>query len=428
MANRPVSRPDPAAPAPAPAVPRTLPRPRHDGPAAALKLVVTIPAQNEEKTIAAVVAGVPRDLPGIGEVLVLVLDDASTDATAARAEAAGAGVVAVHGRPGLGKVFQAGIEAAMRRGADLVVNIDGDGQFNPADIARLVEPLVEDSADFVTCSRFKNADYHPDMPAVKFWGNWAVVKIVNSVCGGGSRFTDVSCGFRGFNREALYRLTLFGRYTYTQECFIDLFSKGLRIVEVPLRVRGVREHGKSRVAGSVWKYATNTGPIILRAMRDIRPLKFFGAIAGLLALLAAACYGVVTLNYLYLNPGKTQPFTSLISLGGGFMTLAVVVGVLALLADMMARHRRITEELLYLARRRIYGTAEAAPAPIPRAVNGHANGTIGANGHVKASNGHARVRPKVAAVGVLHRSVGDEEVEPRDERDAPSHRVPAHAD
>src|SRR3712207_2938421 len=112
--------------------------------------------------------------------------------------------------------------------------------------------------------------------------------IFNWVCGG-TRFTDVSCGFRAFNREAAYRLTLFGRFTYTQETFIDLFSKGLRITEVPLKVRGVREFGKSRIARSIVKYASNSFPIILRAMRDIQPLKFFGGIA-----LVLAAFGFVT--------------------------------------------------------------------------------------------------------------------------------------
>ncbi|MEL7237839.1 MAG: glycosyltransferase family 2 protein [Planctomycetota bacterium] len=318
------------------------------------RLVVTIPAQNEAATIARVVGEIPRDLPGIDVVDVVVMNDASTDDTAELAKEAGAIVVNVTGRPGLGQVFKHGIEAAMARGAHFVVNIDGDGQFNPGDIRQLVQPLVADEADFVTCTRFKNPEFIPTMPAVKFWGNWAVVKIVNTVCGG-TKFTDVSCGFRGFNRDALYRLTLFGRYTYTQECFIDLFSKNLRIVEIPLVVRGVREHGKSRVAGSVWKYATNTLPIMVRAMRDIRPLKFFGLIGGLLLAAALLAWAVVGVNYAFINPGKTRPFTSFVTIGGVMLTLSFVMGVLALLADMMARHRRITEELLYLARRRIYG-------------------------------------------------------------------------
>lgn len=365
-----------------------------------MKLVVTIPAQNEEKTIARVVAGVPRDLLGIDDVEVLVLDDGSSDATAQAARAAGASVVSVQGRPGLGKVFQAGVEAAMRRGADLLVNIDGDGQFDPADIAHLVEPLLDDEADFVTCSRFKDPELYPVMPRVKYWGNWAVVKIVNSICGG-SRFTDVSCGFRAFNREALYRLTLFGKYTYTQECFIDLFAKGLRIAEVPLRVRGVREHGQSRVAGSIWKYATNTGPIILRAMRDIRPLKFFGLIGVVMFLLALVAISPVVANYLATK--KTHPFQSLITVSGVLVTLAFVMGVLALLADMMARHRRITEELLYLARRRIYGMSERPVPVVSERRNGRAATVNGGNGMSRVRS--PRVVPSVAVV----RSTSDHE-------------------
>src|ERR1043165_8986050 len=122
--------------------------------------------------------------------------------------------------------------------------------------------------------------------------------MINWICGG-TRFTHVSCGFRAVKREAAYRLTLFGRFTYTQETFIDLFAKGLRIVEVPLKVRGVREHGKSRVARSILKYASSSFPIILRAMRDIQPLKFFGGIAMLLALIGTLMGGFVTGWYLW---------------------------------------------------------------------------------------------------------------------------------
>jgi glycosyltransferase involved in cell wall biosynthesis len=340
-----------------------------------MKLVVTIPALNEEKTIAQVVRGVPRDIPGIDEVEVIVVNDGSTDTTASEAHDAGASVITLPGGGGLGTVFRTGFDNAMRRGADIIVNIDGDGQFNPADITKLVQPLLEDRADFVTCSRFADPALRPQMPIVKYYGNHAVTSIINWICGG-TRFTDVSCGFRAFNREAAYRLTLFGRFTYTQETFIDLFSKGLRIVEVPLKVRGVREHGKSRVARSIVKYAANSFPIILRAMRDIQPLKFFGGIAALLGLI-----GLLTGGFMvgwYLLHHRTSPFTSLIYVSGIFTTLGFLLGVMALLADMMGRHRRITEELLYLARRKTYqtprlprlmvSTAEIDTAPV-RAVD-----------------------------------------------------------
>src|SRR5258706_4810023 len=182
-------------------------------------------------------------------------------------------------------VFRTGFEHAMRRGADYIVNIDGDGQFNAADIAKLVRPLLAAQADFVTCSRFAAPALRPQMPIVKYWGNHAVPRMINWVCGG-TCFTDVSCGFRAFNREAAYRLTLFGRFTYTQETFIDLFAKGLRIIEVPLKVRGVREHGKSRIARSIFKYASNSFPIILRDMHALQPMKLLRGIDLSLHLIA----------------------------------------------------------------------------------------------------------------------------------------------
>jgi glycosyltransferase involved in cell wall biosynthesis len=337
-----------------------------------MKLVVTIPALNEEKTIYQVVSGVPRDIPGVTDVEVIVVNDGSTDNTVKEALRAGATVVSLPGKGGLGHVFRTGLERAMRRGADIIVNIDGDGQFNPADIRQLIQPLLNDQADFVTCTRFAKAEFRPTMPIVKYYGNQWVTRMINWICGG-TNFTDVSCGFRAFNREAAYRLTLFGRFTYTQECFIDLFSKGLRMAEVPLKVRGVREFGKSRIASSIVKYATNSFPIILRAMRDIQPLKFFGGIASLFGLMGLMCGAFVLGWYIYnvetIRPGvqihKTTPFTSLIPIAGVFITLSFLLGVLALLADMMGRHRKISEEMLYLARRRVYSSKRTVRVSLP---------------------------------------------------------------
>src|SRR5579862_6525617 len=136
-----------------------------------MKLVVTIPALNEEKTIAQVIRGIPRDIPGVTETEVIVVNDGSTDRTAAEALASGALVITLKGGGGLGTVFRTGLERAMRRGADIIVNIDGDGQFNSADIRKLVKPLLEDHADFATCSRFADPALRPTMPTVKYHGN-----------------------------------------------------------------------------------------------------------------------------------------------------------------------------------------------------------------------------------------------------------------
>ena len=316
-----------------------------------MKLIVTIPCLNEDKTIAQVIRGIPREIPGIDEVEVVVVNDGSTDNTKAEALAAGASVIDLPGKGGLGVVFRAGFDYGIRRGADILVNVDGDGQFESGDVVKLIQPILNDQADFVTCTRFADPALRPEMPVAKYYGNKAVATIINWICGG-TKFTDVACGFRAYNRETMYRLTLFGRFTYTQETFIDLFSKGLRIAEVPLKVRGVREHGTSRQAKSVLKYGSRSLPIILRAMRDIQPLKFFGGIALFFALLGSLAGGFITVWYFL--KGRTTPYASLIPVAGSFFALSFLVGALALLADMLGRHRRITEELLYLARRRIY--------------------------------------------------------------------------
>jgi hypothetical protein len=147
-------------------------------------------------------------------------------------------------------------------------------------------------------------------------------------------------------------------------------------------VRGVREHGNSRIASSIWKYATNSLPIILRAMRDIQPLKFFGGIGAMFFVPGLIAAVVVTTRYTVghvrteivdgvkhtVRVHLTSPFTSLIPVSGALVTLGLILFVLALLADMLGRHRRISEELLYLTRRRVYSnrrTVRAALPPVP---------------------------------------------------------------
>jgi len=326
-----------------------------------MKLVVIIPALNEEKTLGDVIAGVPRHIEGVPEVEILVVDDGSTDHTATTARNAGAEVVS-HGRTrGVGAAFRTGVAAALERGAGLIVNIDADGQFDPADIPELIRPILSGEADFATCSRFARKDLIPRMPAVKRWGNRAVCWMVNFVTGG--RFTDVSCGFRAYSRETALRLSLFGDFTYTQESFIDLAGKHVRMVEVPLAVRGVREFGRSRVAASIPGYALRSFSIMLRAARDLKPMKFFGAI-GLAVFLFGCLLGVFVLGH-WCATGHTTPYTQFLTGSAAALILGFLLLVLALIADMLGRHRRITEELLYHQRREAVERAAGPPNKPP---------------------------------------------------------------
>ncbi|MFW6154376.1 MAG: glycosyltransferase family 2 protein [Planctomycetota bacterium] len=312
-----------------------------------MKLLVVIPALNEAATLADVIAAIPRGMADVDEVEVLVVDDGSTDATGEVARAAGATVVHHARNRGVGAAFQTGLAAALERGADLIVNMDADGQFDPAGIPQLVAPILEGRAEMTTCTRFARPDLVPRMPWIKKWGNRMMCRLVNWICWGGG-YTDVSCGFRAYNRDTALRLTLFGQFTYTQETFVDLIAKGIAIAEVPLPVRGVRAVGDSRVASNLPTYAARTASIILRVARDVRPLAFFGGLGAILLTLGVICGGTVFGWWLF--TGHTSPIRSVLFGATVFLILGFLVIVLALLADMLGRQRILMQEVLFRLR------------------------------------------------------------------------------
>jgi hypothetical protein len=258
--------------------------------------------------------------------------------------------------------------------------MDADGQFNPEDISELIAPILNGGYGFVTCTRFGEPEYVPDMPWIKKWGNRAMCRLVNAAIGG-QRFTDVSCGFRAYSRDTALRLNLFGSFTYTQETFVDLASKNVAMTEVPLRVRGIREHGKSRVASSLWKYAFRTLVIILRALRDRRPLAFFGSIAVMLIAIGLGLFSFV--GVWWLMTSRTTPWTSLVTLGGVSSVLGFLCGVLALVADQVGRGRRIQEQLLFFMRRQAYDS-ERLTVGQPEAAGSFSVDGLGERGSCRA--------------------------------------------
>ncbi|MBI3097778.1 MAG: glycosyltransferase [Planctomycetes bacterium] len=311
------------------------------------RLLVYLPALNEEATLAQVIGRVPRSVPGVSEVEVLVVDDGSTDRTVELARAAGATVISHGTNRGVGAAFHSAVREAIARGSDILVSIDADGQFRPEDIPLLVAPVAAGQADFVTASRFKDPARTPKMPAMKLWGNHRMSWLVGRLTG--RRFADVSCGFRAYGREALLRLTLFGAFTYTQEVFLDLAFKGMRILEVPVEVRGEREFGKSRVASSLWNYAFRTSSILLRTFRDYQPLTFFTALS-----IGCSGLGLAAWVFLGLHYVQTQTFSphKWAAFAGAFaILLGLLTFVTGLVADMLVRLRKNQEEILYRLRR-----------------------------------------------------------------------------
>lgn len=312
-----------------------------------MKLVVQIPALNEEQSIEAVLASIPRQMDSIDEIVLLVVDDGSRDRTAELARAKGAIVVSHPQNRGVGAAFRTGIAKSTELGADIVVTIDADGQFNPADIPRVIAPIIGGTADFVSASRFMDPALIPEMPATKRWGNHFIARWVSSMVG--QRFYDVSCGFRAYSRNAFLRLNLLGNFTYTHEVFLTLAFADVSIMEVPVKVRGVREHGKSRVASNLWNYGTRTATIILKTYRDYRPLRFFSVIGAVMGIFATGFF--LFLMSVKIRTGIFTPHKWAGFMAGAFAAAGMVFFLVGVVAEMLDHIRITTDEALFRIRR-----------------------------------------------------------------------------
>jgi glycosyltransferase involved in cell wall biosynthesis len=312
-----------------------------------LRLLVAIPCLDEAATISQVIKEIPRSMPGVDQVDVLVIDDGSSDNTSNEARSAGAGVLRHPRNRGVGSAFQSAVNYAVEHDYDFMVNIDGDRQFNPQDIPKLVAPVVAGEADMVTASRFVDSAFTPAMPRVKLVGNHMMSYLISNLVR--RKFMDVSCGFRCYSRESLLELNLHGAFTYTQETFLDFAAKRMEIKEVPIEVVYFADR-KSRVAGNIVRYAINTAKIIFRGYRDYFPLRFFWGIAAILAIPATLLAIMFFVHYLV-----TDTFSGYLFAGFGsafLFSMAMVFFVLGIVTDMLDRIRTNQERILYLLKKR----------------------------------------------------------------------------
>ena len=310
------------------------------------KLLVYIPAFNEEENIGSVIKSIPKVINGIASIGVLVVDDGSTDRTAEIARSNGATVVRHSRNQGVGAAFQSAVAFAWGHGTDVLVGIDADGQFDPDEIPMLMKPILAGEAEMVIGNRFHSGK-PKHMPRIKFWGNRMVAKLISWVSG--EKFTDVSCGFRAYSRLALLHLNLFGKFTYTHETILSLAYKGFRVADLPIAIRYFPER-KSRVAGSIGKYAVKTTTIILRVLLDYKPLRMFG-VFGLLLLLIGTGFEVFLFTFYAIN-GSFTPYKSAGFIGLGFITFGLLVLLLAMLADMLNRLRLNQDRILVELKKR----------------------------------------------------------------------------
>jgi glycosyltransferase involved in cell wall biosynthesis len=312
-----------------------------------VKLVIQIPCYNEDATLGTTLAALPKHLPGIDEIAVLVVNDGSEDRTLEVAREQGvAHVVDLRRRSGLARAFMAGLEASLAAQADVIVNTDADNQYCAEDIERLVEPILSRRADLVIGARPIDSipSFSPLKRRLQRLGS-RVVRLVS-----GTDVPDATSGFRALSREAALHLNVFDDYTYTLETIIAAARRGIPIESVPIRVNPPLR--PSRLIRSVPRYVARSVYTILRIPFIYAPLKFF-------AVLGAVPFGLgfllgVRWVYLYLQGGPRTHVPSLI-LAAVLLLMGFLLWILGLIGDLLAVNRRLLEDIQVHQRRIRFG-------------------------------------------------------------------------
>ena len=304
-----------------------------------MKLVIQIPCLNEQETLAVTVADLPKTLPGVSEIELLVIDDGSSDRTSEVARELGVHrVVRFPARRGLARAFDRGLREALDMGADIIVNTDADNQYVGADVGKLVEPILTRRADMVVGSRPIQSIQHfsPLKKLLQRLGS-RVVRALSQ-----SDVPDATSGFRAYSREAALRLTVLTGFTYTLETIIQASQKNITIAHVPIRVNGkLRE---SRLFRGMGSYITRSLGTMLRVYLLYRPLRFFLTLAALFG--GASLMLFARFLYLYFTiPGQTGHIQSLV-VAGALAVMGTLLLALGVLADLTAMNRRLLEEIV----------------------------------------------------------------------------------
>jgi glycosyltransferase involved in cell wall biosynthesis len=308
-----------------------------------MKLIVQIPAYNEEKTIAQTLRDIPKKIDGISSIETLVIDDGSIDDTANVARNAGAShVVQLKTHRGLSSAFVAGVDAALRLGADIIVNTDADNQYAGADIPKLVAPIVRGSAEVVIGDREVARSPHmsPFKRMLQRLGSWTVG------LASGVRVADVTSGFRAFSREAAMQINVFNPFTYTLETIIQSGNRNLGVQCVTVRTNPPSR--PSRLYHGVGSYLRKSVVTIFRIYALYKPLKTFFLI-GLLLILTGTAIGARFLSH-FLQGDRGGHVQSLI-LAAVFLIVGFQTMLIGLVADLISVNRRLSEEVLVRLRR-----------------------------------------------------------------------------
>ncbi|WP_333698466.1 glycosyltransferase family 2 protein [Kordiimonas lacus] len=308
-----------------------------------MKLIIQIPCFNEEETLTATVADLPRQIEGVDTIEYLIIDDGSSDRTQEVARNSGVHHIVAHKHnKGLARAFATGLEASLKLGADIIVNTDGDNQYRGEDIASLVAPVVAGKADIVVGDRqtHKVAHFSPLKKLLQKMGS----KVVRALSG--TNIPDAVSGFRAFSREAAMRITIVSSFSYTIETLIQAGMKKMTVTSVPV---GVNEKTReSRLFKSMRSFIQAQLTTMIRMYAMFKPLRTFFFIGFTFSIVGVV--PIIRFLYFYFTDGGDGHIQSLV-LGGAFLIMGVLTLLIALLADLIGRNRQLTEEVLERVRR-----------------------------------------------------------------------------
>lgn len=305
-----------------------------------MKLIIQIPCMNEEKTLPLVFKKIPKKIPGIDIIEYQIIDDGSTDKTIEVAKKLGVHHIVTYrgkNRRWLGRAFKMGMDNALKNGADILVNTDGDNQYPSEMIGELIKPILQNKAEIVIGDRQtqKIDEFSTIKKFLQKFGSF-----VTQLAAGG-QVSDAVSGFRAYSKEAMLKINIMTNFTYTVDTIMQSNKKGLDIAWVKIKVN--KKTRDSRLIKSLWSKVKKSGGAIVRMYTIYEPFKTFSYVSmlfGALSLFFIGRYG-----YFFVLEGDTSGHLQSLIAGGLLFVIAVQFVALGVLADLLSVNRRLLEDL-----------------------------------------------------------------------------------